>query len=567
MKRYFPIAALYAICNNLMLYNLKNNHPIVYQILHSSRLLMVAVVWQCFFKSEISTQRRTALVLITIGFLIKCLKYDVGNEIKVDTSWFQFFASTCLILLEAGCSVIASVYNELNLKKIECDQFLQNICLYINSIFINLVIFCICPGIEGGQTPSLLTKPTISIAISLAAAGLLTAMILHSAGSVTKGVVSASITIVTYFIDVCFYKYKLFGSEAISVLFVTLGSAVYTINNPQKQKTYNMKKKSKFLGTCLLVFSFLIYHQYHERTGLHLSLNDFIDTSYFAELGKMERRDLCTSLTNELNISTTGVTPVKVQRIGQAEAMVSYIVTRLYEINAPVTILFGTLLHEYRNGTGSNPCVTYELTDKDLDIGLFEAHWHVVYSMRSELSELFGWRVKIQNSVRLMMVMVPPGFKEKGSVDNFQIDIYGFKTNHPKEGLLYFPWDKITFAIDGFLPLRKYKSIPPLTDFKNSVEKDLFINVPYNSECFLKNQYGDNFMTPDKSRGYFWTHSAMNSPCNSLENVTKSEMKELQRQLSFPKTIPYNITYNVTKFRVEFDERIVRKQTLNKALY
>lgn len=234
MKRYFPIAALYAICNNLMMFNLKNNNPIVYQILKGSRLLMVAVVWQIFFQTQIPKKRKVALVLITIGLMIKCFEQngDAGvKDVHMEKSWWEALFGFSLVLLEMACGVMASVYNEKMLKQVKCDQYLQNICLYLNSIVINAAIFLVPTDTNGGgQEASLLSKTSVMIVIALAAGGLMTAMMIRAAGSVTKCVVAASITIVTCVIDVAFFNYKLVTPEAVAVTLVTLGSAIYSLH-------------------------------------------------------------------------------------------------------------------------------------------------------------------------------------------------------------------------------------------------------------------------------------------------------------------------------------------------
>ncbi len=239
MKCYFPIAALYAICNNLMMFNLKNNNPIVYQILVCSRLLMVSVVWQILFQVQIPKKRKVALGLITIGVMIKCFKQENGDagvkdiHMDMEKSWWEAIFGYSLVLLQMACSVMASVYNEKMLKQVKCDQYLQNICLYLNSIVINAAVFIFLVPTDnngGGQEASLLSKTSVMIVITLAAGGLMTAMMLRAAGSVTKCVVTTSITIVTCVIDVAFFNYKLVTPEAVAVTLVTLGSAIYSLN-------------------------------------------------------------------------------------------------------------------------------------------------------------------------------------------------------------------------------------------------------------------------------------------------------------------------------------------------
>ena len=58
---------------------------------------------------------------------------------------------------------------------------------------------------------------------------------------------------------------------------------------------------------------------------------------------------------------------------------------------APVTLLFGTALHEYRNGTGN--CVHPYLKEDDFDIGVFSEHFDYVVLLRDEIEAKFGWKL------------------------------------------------------------------------------------------------------------------------------------------------------------------------------
>ena len=63
----------------------------------------------------------------------------------------------------------------------------------------------------------------------------------------------------------------------------------------------------------------------------------------------------------------------------QSEEIVAYIVTKLDEIGAPVTPWFGSMLHEFRNGTG--PCVHPNARDKDFDLAVFPQHFPFIKYM------------------------------------------------------------------------------------------------------------------------------------------------------------------------------------------
>ncbi len=57
-------------------------------------------------------------------------------------------------------------------------------------------------------------------------------------------------------------------------------------------------------------------------------------------------------------------------------------------------------------------------------------------------------------------MLFPGDQNRRNGWTTFQIDVYGFKTDHPtREGLIHIPWSNVTVASDAFLPLVKHKAI------------------------------------------------------------------------------------------------------------
>ena len=64
-------------------------------------------------------------------------------------------------------------------------------------------------------------------------------------------------------------------------------------------------------------------------------------------------------------------------------AIADFIVTGLYEVNAPVTLLWGSALHKFRNGTGK--CVQPTFEDDNIDLDVFKKCFHYVVSLIDEI--------------------------------------------------------------------------------------------------------------------------------------------------------------------------------------
>ena len=58
---------------------------------------------------------------------------------------------------------------------------------------------------------------------------------------------------------------------------------------------------------------------------------------------------------------------LKYKSIIHAEKILAFIVTKLDEISAPMILVFGTALHEFRNGT-DGPCLQTDSSDKTFSL-------------------------------------------------------------------------------------------------------------------------------------------------------------------------------------------------------
>jgi len=239
LASYMPIAILYALYNNLMFANLKSNHPTIYLVLSSSRLLMTAVIWQIIFKVKISGLRKIALTIITLGVIWKDLFSDGGGNssiqenVETNKDSSGSYIAAFLVMFQMSCSVMASVYNEKLLKNSNFDPHLQNISLYLNSIFLNFLIsaFFMMKGGDldfSSSARSLLSPSSIATVMLLAIAGLMSSMLLRHENSVTKGVASSSETGILTAIEYYLYGYTLMVSEMVAIVLISIGTILYS---------------------------------------------------------------------------------------------------------------------------------------------------------------------------------------------------------------------------------------------------------------------------------------------------------------------------------------------------
>lgn len=210
------------------------------------------------------------------------------------------------------------------------------------------------------------------------------------------------------------------------------------------------------------------------------------------------------------------VTQLKFDRVLIGLKVLEFIVTKLRQVGAPVAITFGTALHEFR--TGNDTCFKPRVTDKDIDIAVFEQHLALIIDMDVDIQRLFGWTVLTINRGRLFVTVVP---LDKSM---FKLDFYGFRCN-VKDDLVEFPWDKISTRLNAFLPLRQHVSLQ--TPLSNGTLYDVY--MPANPACFLENIYGVDFETPQDTK--FYRPMAVDNPICVDPVLGASERLEFMRQL------------------------------------
>ena len=214
-----------------------------------------------------------------------------------------------------------------------------------------------------------------------------------------------------------------------------------------------------------------------------------------------EKEILTPAESEEQHLRPPDVSKIQYKRATEAEHVVAYIIREMDKMGAPVIIMFGTLLHEYRSSTGN--CVEYNMRDKDFDMVVLPEDHPKLLGLIDDIKAKFGWKVLMRYDSRYLLILAPQD--QKYYNQGFQIDIYSFQRNHPEEGLLHFPWDKVSFEMDIFFPLVKYKSIASnfgvnQTETARSTAT-LHYHTPANVPCLLAKMYGDDFMVPKLGKG------------------------------------------------------------------
>lgn len=236
------------------------------------------------------------------------------------------------------------------------------------------------------------------------------------------------------------------------------------------------------------------------------------------------------------------VPKVKIRRYQEAQNVIHYITKKLEEKGAPLILKYGTVLHEFRAGVEGQ--FVPNIKDKDLDIGVFSRHFHFIRDMLPKIEELFGWKpdahlVRVRK--KLIIVLLPYDLTEHGSLDGFQIDIYGFHCDLEKN-IAWWPWDRQRFRLDATLPLKAHTRIANriMSDTNgwvgrqnlNSTEiSNHILYIPSDTACYLENLYGHDFRDPMDTK--FYRQNAYDDPVCNTPTHDATEKLEFMRQIMF----------------------------------
>ncbi|KAH0955300.1 hypothetical protein HN011_002650 [Eciton burchellii] len=141
---YMIPAFLYCLYNNLAFINLARFDPTTYYILLQLRVVLTGIIFQIIFHKKLSGIQWFSLVILTAGCMVK--HFDT----RLLSAEFHIDISLLLILVQTTCSCLAGVYNEYLLKGqgADIDIFVQNVFMYIDSIFCNIVAIVLLSTFE-----------------------------------------------------------------------------------------------------------------------------------------------------------------------------------------------------------------------------------------------------------------------------------------------------------------------------------------------------------------------------------------------------------------------------------
>ncbi|XP_053989740.1 UDP-galactose transporter senju isoform X2 [Hylaeus anthracinus] len=236
---------LYCLYNNLAFINLAAFDPTTYYVLLQFRVVMTGIIFQVVFNKKLSLKQWFSLIILTIGCMVKHVDFDFSMNIF--NAKVHLNSNIFLIFVQTICSCLAGVYNEYLLKEqgANINIFVQNVFMYIDSIFCNLIVFVILFLSESSPSdmfdnadPSILFQPkVIIIMLNNTAIGIITSFFLKNLNSILKTFASALELVFTAVLCWLIFSIPIHMNTVFSIAMVSYAVILYSQNPVQNVRT------------------------------------------------------------------------------------------------------------------------------------------------------------------------------------------------------------------------------------------------------------------------------------------------------------------------------------------
>ncbi|XP_011690363.1 PREDICTED: CMP-sialic acid transporter 1 [Wasmannia auropunctata] len=248
---YMIPALLYCLYNNLAFVNLARFDPTTYYVLLQLRVVLTGIIFQIIFNKKLSATQWFSLVILTVGCMIKHFDAHVlGTEFHADIFLL-------LILVQTTCSCLAGVYNEYLLKRqgADIDIFIQNVFMYIDSIFCNVIAIVLLTVFANGASkmPSdveigaFLQPKVILIMLNNSLVGIITSFFLKTLNSILKTFASAVELVFTAVLCWILFSIPISANTIVSIAMVSLAVILYSKNPVQNAQPKETAESGKLL--------------------------------------------------------------------------------------------------------------------------------------------------------------------------------------------------------------------------------------------------------------------------------------------------------------------------------
>ncbi|XP_050491512.1 UDP-galactose transporter senju [Bombus huntii] len=247
---YMIPSFLYCLYNNLAFINLAIFDPTTYYVLLQFRVVMTGIIFQVVFNKKLSLKQWFSLVLLTIGCMVKHIELDFS--VNIFNAKINLSSNIILVFIQTICSCLAGVYNEYLLKEqgANINIFVQNVFMYIDSIFCNLIVFILffmsannASNMLNSADLGILMQPKIIIImLNNTAIGIITSFFLKNLNSILKTFASALELIFTAVLCWLIFSIPIHLNTVLSIAMVSYAVILYSQNPVQNTWTKERTK-------------------------------------------------------------------------------------------------------------------------------------------------------------------------------------------------------------------------------------------------------------------------------------------------------------------------------------
>lgn len=197
-------------------------------------------LFKVIFSKRLSKLQWFSLILLTFGCMVKNIntstQYLQNNNGTADKQTSKYIISIVLILLQTLCSCLAGVYNEYLLKKkgAETNIYLQNMFMYVDSLFCNFLLLFIQGNLVNAlnitSIKQIMRVDVILIIVNNCAIGIVTSFFLKYMNSILKTFASALELSFTAILSYIIFSIPLNISTVFAILIVSLAIYLYSQN-------------------------------------------------------------------------------------------------------------------------------------------------------------------------------------------------------------------------------------------------------------------------------------------------------------------------------------------------
>ncbi|XP_043259651.1 UDP-galactose transporter senju [Colletes gigas] len=237
---YMIPSFLYCLYNNLAFINLAAFDPTTYYILLQFRVVVTGIIFQVVFNQKLSVKQWFSLIILTIGCMVKHI--DLDFDASIFNTKLNLNSNIIFIFVQTICSCLAGVYTEYLLKdRAKINIFVQNVFMYSDSIFWNLIILLVIfisksdiSDMFSNVDASILLQPkVILIMLNNTGIGIITSFFLKNLNSIVKTFASALELVFTAILSWFIFSIPIHMNTVLSIAMVSYAVILYSQNPVQ----------------------------------------------------------------------------------------------------------------------------------------------------------------------------------------------------------------------------------------------------------------------------------------------------------------------------------------------